>query len=356
MAGAGDWEWYEKACAKAMQSLGHVVKLFSWTERFRIHLPSKPEPVYKSLWAGIQNKFIFGPQIIALNKELLQEVSSFKPDALFIYNGTHILKRTLCKIKKQRPNTILVQYSNDNPLSQNASYLLWRHLIRSISYYDLHFVYRHQNLVDFKEAGAKVVKLLRSYYIPDKDYRVELTPEDSRFQSDVVFAGHYEDDFRVEYLEEICKLGIKLNLFGGGWQRALKKIDAFSPLRKFYPIEPVVGEDYRKALSGAKIALCFLSKLNEDTYTRRNFEIPATKTFMLSEYTEDLASLFEEGHEAEFFRTKSELIEKVKYYLKHDSERKAIAQRGYERLVKDGHDILSRMEYAVYHIEQFMNK
>src|SRR5947208_3167798 len=109
----------------------------------------------------------------------------------------------------------------------------------------------------------------------------------------------------------------------------------------------VWGDAYNKALCGAKIALCFLSKLNRDTYTRRCFEIPATKTLMLSEYSNDLATLFAEGSEIEFFRSISELVDKATYYVTHPEERLAMAEAGFRRVVEDGHDVRSRMRQVL---------
>jgi len=86
----------------------------------------------------------------------------------------------------------------------------------------------------------------------------------------------------------------------------------------------------------------FLSRLNHDTYTRRCFEIPATGTLMLSEYTPDLATLFEEGVEAEFFRGPQELLDKVRFYMRHEEARRRIGQAGRARLLKDGHEALDR--------------
>jgi spore maturation protein CgeB len=109
----------------------------------------------------------------------------------------------------------------------------------------------------------------------------------------------------------------------------------------------VWGEEYNKALCGAKVALCFLSKHNRDTYTRRCFEIPATRTLMLSERTEDLLSLYKEGEEADFFSSLDEMTNKVKLYVEDEKRRQAVADMGYRRVMSDGHDVVSRMKQVL---------
>ena len=351
VAGAWQWPWYEKACADALRSLGHEVQRFSWFERFSRFVPGIVEPVAKSKIADFENRVKIGPRTIGINCDLGRAVKSFQPHILFAYRGTHIFPSTVRKIKRFSPSTLLVQYCNDDPFSKNAGRAMWRHLIRGIPWYDIHFVYRHHNIDDFKRAGGKNVRLLRSYYIQERNYPEQLSEKDARFACDVVFAGHYEPDWRTDCLESILRKGIKLNLFGGGWESVRCRLPAESPLHGLYPVAPALDSEYRKALSGAKIALCFLSKLNRDSYTRRNFEIPATGAFMLSEYTDDLATLFEEGKEAEFFRSKEEMIEKIKYYLAHDAERRKIASRGHDRVVRDGHEVTARMKQILAAVE-----
>jgi spore maturation protein CgeB len=110
------------------------------------------------------------------------------------------------------------------------------------------------------------------------------------------------------------------------------------------PLAPVFGDAYRLVLSNAKIAACFFSKWNRDSYTRRAFEIPACGVFMLSERTEEMLSLFEEDVHAAYFDSVDEFVDKVRFYVKNDSARERIASQGRQHVVSAGHDIYSRMK------------
>jgi hypothetical protein len=166
----------------------------------------------------------------------------------------------------------------------------------------------------------------------------------------VVFIGHYEPDQRLEYLEAIVSKGYKLRLFGPTkyWQKPLEASPLLSHLA---PTRMVWGEEYNKALCGAKIALCFFSKLNRDTYTRRCFEIPATRTLMLSEYSDDLASLYEAGIEADYFISKEDMLNRIENYCEDEKERMRLAFGGYSKVHAAGHDIDSRIHYLLSVIE-----
>ena len=340
------WPWHQEACARALTELGCRVERFSWLEDFYRWVPGQVEPVYKSFWARLQNRFLAGPAMAAINQRLIKTAVALNPAVIWFYNCTHIFPGTIRRLHQLLPRTVLAQYANDNPFGAHVKPDYWRHLKNSIPEFDVHFIFRPSNEPEFRQAGAKSVHLLRPYYLPWQDCRVNLQPEDERYRSDVVFAGHYELGGRLESLEAIAAAGYNLKLFGGGWMQSVK-LASSSPLWAQMPIQPVVGDDYRKTISGTKIALCFLSKINRDTCTRRNFEIPAMQTFMLAEYTDDLAGLFTEGVEAEFFRSRAEMMDKIKYYLGHDAQREQIARNGYQRVQRDGHDVLSRMQQFI---------
>lgn len=337
------WPWYQEACANALETFNCEVVRFGWLANFHHWLPGHSEPVFHSLSHRLQFRLHFGPVVWKINQQLLKVAKRSNPDIVWFYNVQLISPSTVNKLRKMLPNATFCQYANDNPFSKSVKPGLWRNYIGSIRYFDMHFTYRHSNISDYKHYGSKSVHLLRSYFIPEVDYPEPKNLIPDQFKCDVVFAGHYEDDGRVKMLEEICIAGFNLRLYGGGWDAALSKLRPDSPLRILYPISPVTGKNYQYAICGAKVALCFLSKLNNDTYTRRCFQIPAMKTAMLSQYTDDLASLFQPGKEALYFKNVAELLEKLKLLIDDPRLQESIAEAGFRRVWADGHDVRSRM-------------
>lgn len=353
---AGDWQskLHEEAVFQAFKTLGHDVSAFKWSQYFRpvVGMAGWVDLLFKR----VQNKYIFGPRIRRLNDDLIATVKLLLPDAIFIYRGTHILPETLRRIRSVVPKVILIGYNNDDPFARNQHPELFRHFLAGVPLYDLILAYRFHNIEEFLRIGAPRVELLRSWFVPELNHPVKLdSREIEKYECDVVFVGHYEDDGRVACLERIVRRGWRLRLFGPGydWDPVLRHSPELSSLT---PIHLVWGEDYSKALSGGKIALCFFSKLNRDTYTRRCFEIPATRTMMLSEYSDDLGTLFREGEEAEFFRSQDEMIRKLDYYLQDTAHREAIALAGFQRVHADGHDVLSRMRRILALIDEIREK
>lgn len=340
---AGDWhsDLHETEVCKSLRRLGHDAVEFSWFQHFKYDAakPYAPDALAKRL----QNKFVIGPLIGIINREFLEQVQRHRPDLIFVYRGTHLWAKTLQQVREEFPDCRLVGYNNDDPFSPAQPRYVWRHFLASVPVYDLMLAYRHANLEEFKRVGARKVDLMRSWYVPDRNHPVALTEVDKKaYDCDVVFVGHFEPDQRLEYLEAIVQRGHSLRLFGPGkyWQKPLARSRVLSHLA---PVRMVWGEDYNKALCGAKLALCFLSKLNRDSYTRRCFEIPAAHTFMLSEYSHDLASLYHEGVEVDFFRSKEELLEKVDFYVRQDAVRAGVAAAGHAKVRTAGHDIDSRI-------------
>lgn len=336
---------YEKPFFEGFIQLGYDVYAFKWHHYFKDSTfpkyPFPPKSRLKGFYNKAQNKFLCGPVIDKLNRDLINECKRIRPDMVFVYRGTHLYSKTLQKVKAIS-NAIIFGYNNDDPFSDLYPWHYWRHFLKGLPYYDHLFAYRQKNIKDYLNLGFNNCSLLRSYYLPDKNYPMENITV-SPYQSDVIFIGHWENDGREEAIKLLIEEGINVKLYGTLWEKS-KYYDFFT--ENIGGITPLY-QDYNLALNSAKIALVFLSKINNDTYTRRCFEIPATQTMMMAEYTEDLADMFEQGKEAEYFSNNAELLKKVQYYLENPNAIENIGMNGHTRLITDGHEVKDRCKEVV---------
>lgn len=74
----------------------------------------------------------------------------------------------------------------------------------------------------------------------------------------------------------------------------------------------------------------------------RVFDVLGCRGFLISNYQEEIAELFEDGKDLVLYHSQEELSEKVDWYLKHDLERKKIAVNGYNN-VKKNHTAMNRL-------------
>ena len=327
---------HEVSAANALTQLGHQVSTFYWNHYFQ------SRNYLINFFLKIQNKFIYGSRLTKFNADLIDYTIHLKPDMLFIYRGTHVYPKTLSDIKNLIPKCHIYGYNNDDPFSLGHPFWLWRHFLACVNLYDLLFAYRRHNVKEYMNIGAKRVELLMPWFIAEKDKPMQ---DFSLNQGgyDVVFVGHFEKDDRIQYIKKLAESPFKFGLFGPNWNRAPN----FNWLNKYKPILPVFGDAYRQIITSSKIGICLFSKLNRDTYTRRCFEIPAMGVFLLCQYSEDIAKIFEDKVDAVFFHDPEDMIKKTKFYLEHDDLRIKIAASGRSRVISDGHDAVSRMNYVV---------
>lgn len=278
----------------------------------------------------IRYKLGYPPDKAGINQAILEKVMGEKPSLVWIDKGLVVRKNTLLKIKKDFPHTKLALWSPEyiKP-RQNRS----RFLMECLSLYDYWFSPMSQNCRCswLKERKPKNTICVNQGY--DKNLHRPLTlskEEEELFTSDVNFIGTFERP-RGKQLLNIAEAGIQVRIWGNGWERWINKHPNLKVENK-----PLYGEDYIKALCASKINLAFLRKANQDKQTSRTIEIPACGAFMLAERTPELTHLFQEGKEAEFFDfdNTQELIEKITYYLNHETERKEIARLAREKCFK----------------------
>lgn len=344
---AGNWQWsiYEKSFSDALISLQHTVICFSYRNYF------------KGVLGRFEEKIPFpGLALRRLNREILKVAFNQQPEVIIFWRGTHILPSTIKVLNDAQ--ILTVSYNNDDPFGGLAGvnvpwhhHFLWTWYLKNLRDMRLVFMYRSVNIPEAAQYGAQNVYLLRSYFVPEYHYPVNLTGSDiAVYGCDVAFVGHYEPDQRVNYLRSLVEAGCNVKLYGDrSWSR-----NVLGDLYEyFFPIQPARNENYPKALCGAKICLAFLSKMNRDSYTRRCFEIPACGRLMLAERTPELLQMFKENEDACFFSSTEELVDKTKYLLRNPAKRQQISDAGRRRVWLDGHDVKSRVAEAMKIINKY---
>lgn len=94
----------------------------------------------------------------------------------------------------------------------------------------------------------------------------------------------------------------------------------------------ILGESMVKAVNSYAIGW---NKNMANDINYRTFETLGCGTFLLTNYTSGLEKIFNIGEHLITYSSMKDCVEKMKYYLKNDSEREEIAQRGHEHVLKN---------------------
>ena len=302
------------------------------------------EPVERSFFHKIAYRVLGRRPITfwALNTRLKSICMRLCPDVVFIVKGAYVSPSTLKDIKG-KTGAFLVNYATDDPFNPAVTTQCLR---SGIPEYDMYVCTKKAILDDVRRKGAKQTGYVPFGYKPSLHFPE--TPsslnEQARFDSDVVFIGGCDRD-RIPYFETLVRAipYLRLHLYGGYWGQ-------HSVLRVYHK-GFAVGRDYRLALGGSKIAVNLVRRSNRDDHVMRTFEIPACQAFMLAERTTEHVSMFEEGREIACFSSPDELVDQVRYYLAHESERVRIAQAGHQKVTHEKYTFKDRMEQILQMIE-----
>ncbi len=96
------------------------------------------------------------------------------------------------------------------------------------------------------------------------------------------------------------------------------------------PVDP-----YRTApfiFNASAVNLNISSTQLHTSVNQRVFDVPVSGGFLLTDWKETLADLFDEKTELAVYHSIEEMQDKVRYYLKHESERQALASRAASRV------------------------
>lgn len=325
--------WYGTTCLQrmqVMQDLGHEI------------IPVDTEPPYvlnkqRRFFYRVRRKLLGPSDLANANHAIVQSIKNHSVDVLWLDKALTITPATLRIVRQISPKTIIAGYSSDDLAGKhNQSHAF----LCGLSFYNIYFTSNSYGVRELESLGVPRAFFVRMAYDSRTHRPVVITEEEKRqIGGKVGFVGDYEIE-RAQFIFYLAQQGIPVRIWGPNWN---KKCKLQHPNMKIEG-RPLWGDDYQKTICAFNINLGFLRKINRDLHTQRSFEIPACGGFMLAERTNEHLVLFEEGKEAEFFDTKEELLEKVRYYLDHEDERKRIALAGRERCLKSGYSYHERIK------------
>ncbi len=142
----------------------------------------------------------------------------------------------------------------------------------------------------------------------------------------------------------------------GTWTE-VKERRPYEPLFAFLKSRqqpPVYGLDMYQAVAGFKVGMnahgpsAFASNY-------RLYETTGVGTCLLTDWKQNLHELFEPDSEVVTYRSAEEAVEKARYLLDHDDERRAIAAAGQKRTLRD-HTYAQRVKQLDAYIREHMRR
>lgn len=238
-------------------------------------------------------------------EDLIKSSEGF--DVFVNYNGINVHPEFLSEMK-----TFNVYCCWDDPeSSENLSKPV-------ASAYDLCMVGNIACVENYLSWGAKRAEFW-PIGIRDNEYNPQLTKED-------ILNGKRDFDFsllcekltpdRIPKIDEFMRAFPQTKAFGFGWEKGYLPENLKVPLYQNTKIGPNIH-------------------LSKGPVNFRTYLLPANGVMQVCDNKSRLSKIYELDKEVIGFDTIKECIDKCRYYLEHDEERRKIAAAGWERAIKD---------------------
>jgi len=174
----------------------------------------------------------------------------------------------------------------------------------------------------------------------DRDAHRITPTKNPKWKSDVAFIGRPHSNHRIELLQ-LINLNYDLKVWGGEW----RDYNLSCIKNKIYP------KEFAKICYSALIFLgCDYDYELECYITIRTWYALGCGGFLLTNYLPGIETVFTKGVHLEWYKSNEECLDLIDYYLKHERQRKKIAQNGYQFVhSKRTYDVV--MDEIISHFE-----
>lgn len=134
-------------------------------------------------------------------------------------------------------------------------------------------------------------------------------------------------DYRLEMVRQLA--ATRPTIYGDpGWRELLGPDFRLCPEVNYYDELPLV-------FAASEINFNATSLQMQTAVNQRVFDVPATGGLLLTDFRDQLGELFELGREVVCYREAEEIGELADYYLRHESERRRVAEAGRRRVLAE---------------------
>ena len=158
------------------------------------------------------------------------------------------------------------------------------------------------------------------------------------YDRDVIFSGTITSQHgaRIAALHRLWQASLGAD--GGTpfrFELFMPDVSIFPPAMQSINRGAVWGKDMLRTMRRSKVSLNVAIDGYGQQPNMRVIETTGAGAFLLTDYSPEIANMFVPGLELETFRDTAEMITKIRHCLAHETERRAIAQAGRARCLKD---------------------
>ena len=256
-----------------------------------------------------------------LHKVLAAQITEHRPDVLYVQDMNWLSDRFLREIKSVA-GLIVGQIAC--PVTPGVNFRTFDLILSSFP----HFVDR------FRREG------LDSQYLPlGFEPRVLSHLSDGPRHS-VVFVGNLSSSHqrRIDFLERLAS-AVQLDVWGPG----AETLHADSPLRIRHHGEAWALEMYQVFYRADIVINHHIDLAESFANNMRLYEATGVGSLLLTDWKQNLDELFVPDREVVAYQSVDDAIERIRYYLEHDQQRKEIAAAGQQRTLRE-HSYSQRMQ------------
>jgi spore maturation protein CgeB len=280
-----------------------------------------------------------------MNTQLLQTIERIKPHCCFFVLFTDEIKKETIREITEKSGSITFNWFGDDHWRFNNYSRFWAPLFHWASTTDTISVGKY-----YKIGYRNIIKtqwgfnhhICHNYDVP-KDH-------------EVTFVGQVHSH-RKRIIHRLKQKGVNIECWGKSWENGRLSQDEMVKIYSRSKINLNFTES-SLAFRWKPIAKVFLNRRADDSIClnaprvmiqnamaiitqrrpqikARNFEIPGSGGFLLTQGADNLEEYFTPDKEIAVFSGIDDLKDKIKYYLSHNKERENIRHAGYQRALRD---------------------